>query len=121
MHQGRHQEYTQMIAKTFAVRETQLVKCFAVPGISLEHTKQNKIFSFNNLTVEGCVHGLESAGSSEMWTELLYLLMFTLLKNVLDDILVMKLSHGRVNLHRYYCLLVEGDLAPGMVYVIMYI
>lgn len=47
--------------------------------------------------------------------------MFTLLKNVLDDILVMKLSHGRVNLHRYYCLLVEGDLAPGMVYVIMYI
>lgn len=41
MHQGRHQEYTQMIAKAFAVRETQLVKCFAVPGISLEHTKQN--------------------------------------------------------------------------------
>lgn len=66
MHQGRHQKYTQMIAKAFAVRETQLVKCFAVPGISLEHTKQNKIFSFNNLAVEGCVHGLESAGSSEM-------------------------------------------------------
>lgn len=66
MHQGRHQEYTQMIAKAFAVRETQLVKCFAVPGISLEHTKQNKIFSFNNLAVEGFVHGLESAGSSEM-------------------------------------------------------
>lgn len=55
-----------MIAKAFAVRETQLVKCFAVPGISLEHTKQNKIFSFNNLAVEGFVHGLESAGSSEM-------------------------------------------------------
>lgn len=39
MHQGRHQEYTQMIAKAFAVRETQLVKCFAVPGISPEHAK----------------------------------------------------------------------------------